>query len=305
MDEDAPGKSVSRRQLLGLGLSRLARELDAQRALERLEVGEPALAREDHRDAWGRPDEAGLARLVEPVAERLVQSAGVATGERVLDAGCGDGNLALAAARRGAVVTAVDWAPAALERGRERAEAEGLEVEWLEGDVHDLPAGDGWFDRSLSAFGVVWAQDVQTALDELLRVTRPEGVVGVAAWSRDGFFGELLAAADRHGLLEHHADPADWGVERPLRIELEPFAEELRFTRHALPLALESPDAAFALVAGSPGPLGAGVELLPEDRRQSLRADLQALASRHELTEGGVEAGWIEALATLPPGEPT
>ena len=303
MEEDAPGKSVSRRQLLGLGLSRLARELDAQRALERLEVGEPAVPAEDLRDAWGRPDAAGFARLVEPAAEHLVEACGVSAGERVLDAGCGDGNVALAAARRGAIVTAVDYSPSALERGRARAAAEGLEVEWLDGDVQDLPAGDGWFDRSLSAFGLIWAADVQTALDELIRVTRPEGTLGLAVWARAGFYGGMLSIAEDHGLFEW-TNPADWGREEPIRRELEPFADEVRFENHRLPLGIDSPEAAFRLVAESPGPVGAGIDLLPKRRREALRADVQALAARHALGDGGVEAHWIEVVAAMPPGIP-
>jgi SAM-dependent methyltransferase len=303
VDDDARGGEVSRRELLGLGFSRLARELDAQRALDRIASADPQEPGESLRDAWGRPDTAGLARRLEPVADRLVAAAGVRQGERVLDAACGDGNVALAAARRGADVTAVDFAPAALERARTRAHAEGLEVEWLEGDAHDLPAGDGWFDRSLSAFGVTWAEDSRTAIDELLRVTRPEGTVGIATWSRGGFFGGLLMLAFEHGLLRS-ADPGYWGREAPLRDELEPLCETVEFESHRLPLRLSSQEEAWELMAGSPGPIAAGIDVLPDDRREALREAAIELAARHGAGRGDVEVNWLEVVATMPEGDP-
>jgi SAM-dependent methyltransferase len=298
VDDDARGGEVSRRELLGLGFSRLARELDTQRALDRLASADPREPGESLRDAWGRPDTAGLARRLEPVADRLVEAAGVRAGERVLDSACGDGNVALAAARRGAVVTAVDFAPAALERARTRAASEGLEVEWLEGDVHDLPAGDGWFDRSLSAFGVTWAEDSRTAIDELLRVTRPEGTVALATWSRGGFFGALLKLAFENGLLRA-ADPAYWGREAPLRDELEPLSERVDFAAHRLELTLASPAEAWLLMSATPGPIGAGIDVLPEARREELRAAVEELGTRET-----VEANWLEVVAELPEGDP-
>jgi 2-polyprenyl-3-methyl-5-hydroxy-6-metoxy-1,4-benzoquinol methylase len=303
VDDDAPADGVSRRELLGLGFSRLARELDAQRALDRLASADPEGPGDSLRDAWGRPDSAGLARRLEPVAERLVEASGVRAGERVLDSACGDGNVALAAARRGAEVTAVDFAPAALERARARAASEGLQVEWLEGDVHDLPAGDGWFDHSLSAFGVTWAEDARAAIDELFRVTRPEGKVALATWSRLGFYAELLRLVFDHGLLRA-ADPAYWGREAVLREELEPLCEEVSVSTHRVPLGIESPEAAWRLATGSPGPIAAGIDVLPDSRRESLRADVQALAARHALEKDGVEAHWLEVVARLPEGEP-
>jgi SAM-dependent methyltransferase len=298
VDDDAPDGGVSRRELLGLGFSRLARELDTQRALDRLASVDEEEPGENLRDAWGRPDTAGLARRLEPVAERLVRAARVRQGERVLDSACGDGNVALAAARRGAEVTAVDFAPAALERARSRASAEGLEVEWLEGDVHDLPAGDGWFDRSLSAFGVTWAEDSRTAIDELLRVTRPEGTVAIATWSRDGFFGELLRLAFESGLLRA-ADPGYWGREAPLREELEPLCEKVDVAGHRLSLELASAEEGWALMSESPGPIAAGIDVLPDARREALRDAVESLAA------GGLaEAHWLEVVAELPEGEP-
>jgi SAM-dependent methyltransferase len=300
--EDAPPGGVSRRELLGLGFSRLARELDTQRALDRLASADQEEPGESLRDAWGRPDTAGLARRLEPVAERLVRAAGVRQGERVLDSACGDGNVALAAARRGTQVTAVDFAPAALERARSRAKAEGLEIEWLEGDVHDLPAGDGWFDRSLSAFGVTWAEDSRTAIDELLRVTRPEGTLALATWSRGGFFGGLLRLAFENGLLRA-ADPGYWGREAPLRDELEPLSERVELAAHRLPLELASPEEAWELMAGSPGPVAAGIDVLPDARREGLRQAVHELAVRHGVDQGAVEVNWLEVVATMPEGD--
>jgi hypothetical protein len=127
--------------------------------------------------------------------------------------------------------------------------------------------------------------------------------VALASWSRGGFFGGLLRLVADHGLLTA-ADPAAWGRETALREELEPLCAEVSVRHHRLPLGVESPEEAWRLATGSPGPIAAGIDVLPDARRESLRADVQALAARHALDEGGVEAHWLETVARLPEGEP-
>ena len=172
---------VSRRDLFGLGLSRVRERFDAEipealaaqarRAARR--PSEPAWA------AWDVPPPEGSERFTRAAAEGLVQACGTQADERVLDWGCGQGEVALAAARRGAQVTAVDFAAGPLERAWDMAEDEALEVDWIEQDGLDLPLGNSWFDRSLSGFGVVWSHDVPAAVREMFRVTRPGGTVGL------------------------------------------------------------------------------------------------------------------------------
>src|SRR5262249_27659445 len=152
-----------------------------------------------------------------PVAERLTDAADLRAGSTVLDVASGSGNAALAAARLGAVVTAVDYVPALLERGRERAAAEGLSVEFRHGDAEELPFPSESFDAVLSIFGSMFAPDHRRTADELVRVARRGGTVALASWTPDGFVGAMFETVAAHvpppaGL----ASPMLWGTEEHL-----------------------------------------------------------------------------------------
>jgi SAM-dependent methyltransferase len=156
-------------------------------------VSDPDAAKERARLHYTIGDYSFWSRFFEPASEALVEAAGIGPQDRVLDVAAGNGNTALAAARRGAVVTAVDITPAQIERGRRRAEAEGLEVEWLEGDAEELPLGDASFDCVLSTFGVAFQPHGDRAAPEMFRVVRSGGVVGVTRWADEGYFAQLGA----------------------------------------------------------------------------------------------------------------
>src|SRR5512147_2374154 len=163
---------------------------------------------------WASGDYASVAARIPIVAERLCDAADIHAGDRVLDVATGTGNAALAAARCGAVVTGVDYVPALLDRGRIRATAEGLEVDYQEGDAEALSFADDSFDAVLSVFGVMFAPDQEKAAAELLRVCRPGGTIALACWTPDGFIGEMFRAMARHvpppsGLRS----PMEWGSE--------------------------------------------------------------------------------------------
>ena len=133
-----------------------------------------------------------MAARIVLVAEHLCDTADLHAGWRVLDVATGSGNAAIAAARHGCTAVGVDYVPALLERGRRRAEAEGLEVELLEGDAEALPFPDASFDAVTSVFGSMFAPDHAQAAAELLRVCRPGGTIALASWTPDGFIGELF-----------------------------------------------------------------------------------------------------------------
>src|SRR5690606_8079010 len=118
--------------------------------------------------------------------ELVVARAGLAPGMRVLDVACGTGNAARPAARAGARVTALDLTPRLLEAGRARAMAEGLDIDWREGDAEDLPFEDGSFDRVFSTFGHMFAPRHQRTADEMARVCRKGGAIVTATWLPDG-----------------------------------------------------------------------------------------------------------------------
>ena len=163
---------------------------------------------------WTSGDYAVIGTTLQIVGETLAESADVRAGERVLDVAAGNGNATLAAARRFAEVTSTDYVPALLNKGRERARAEGLIVQFREADAEDLPFGDGSFDVVLSTFGAMFTADHRRPASEMLRVLRSGGRIGMANWTPEGFIGRLFKVIGAHvpppaGLKS----PALWGTE--------------------------------------------------------------------------------------------
>jgi SAM-dependent methyltransferase len=150
-------------------------------------------------------------RLV-PVSEQLVADLGIRPGDRVLDVAGGTGNTALAAARRDAEVVCTDIVPELLEYARRRAELEGLSFATEVADAQELPFEDASFDVVTSTLGVVFAEDAQRAADELVRVLRPGGRLGLTAWRPDAPGGRLLELVARHDPEDNPGDPLRWGT---------------------------------------------------------------------------------------------
>src|SRR3978361_1113840 len=148
---------------------------------------------------WSEGDFAMVANLVFHVAEELAEALEIVPDERVLDVACGSGNGALAAARRAwGNTVGSDFVPALLERGRERAAAERLDVPFLEADAQELPFEDAGFDVTMSIFGAMFAPDQERTAAELLRVTKPGGRIGMANWAPDGGLGTLFMTIAKH-----------------------------------------------------------------------------------------------------------
>ena len=127
-----------------------------------------------------------------PLGPQLVEACGIESGMRVLDVAAGTGNASLPAAERGANVTASDLTPELLEAGRQRAEAQGLELEWAEADAENLPFDDGSFDVVMSCIGAMFAPRHQETADELVRVCKPGGTIGMLNWTPEGMIGALF-----------------------------------------------------------------------------------------------------------------
>jgi ubiquinone/menaquinone biosynthesis C-methylase UbiE len=148
-----------------------------------------------HRTLWALGDYPRVAdEIVPSLGPILAESCGITAGQRVLDVAAGSGNLANAAARRGADVVAADITAELLSAGREHAEAEGVAIAWEEADAERLPYPDGSFDVVASCIGVMFAPHHQAAADELLRVCRPGGTIGILSWTPTGFVGRMLTA---------------------------------------------------------------------------------------------------------------
>jgi len=282
---EAPEQGVSRRMLFGLGLGRVLDEglKGLQLSDEPARPEEPgssaASVRERVRAAWSEGDYDTFGRLLEPAAEALVHACGVGPGLRLLDVGAGDGNVALAAARLGAEVVACDLSEAMVERGRDRADDAGCEVEWVVGDAERLPFAEASFDCVLSSFGVIHAPDPRRAAGELDRVVRAGGQIGLNAWSPAGVMGKVLAlAADRLGRPEART-AARWGrYEDAYR--WFGFHDEFDVKEEKLRLEPGSEEEAIRLFCDPPGPLATiGEQAHPE----GLEEELAGVLAEHRL----------------------
>ena len=164
-----------------------------------------------HRTMWALGDYPRLAHeLIADLGPRLVGAAGIGRGDRVLDVAAGSGNAAIPAALAGATVVASDLTPELLESGWREAVERGAELEWREGDAEALPFGDGEFDAVLSCLGVMFAPHHQPSADELIRVSRPGGTIGLLSWTPEGFIGQMFAT------MKPYAPPPPPGAQPPL-----------------------------------------------------------------------------------------
>jgi ubiquinone/menaquinone biosynthesis C-methylase UbiE len=226
---------------------------------------------------WSEGDFAMVAGLVMMVAENLVEALDVVPGERVLDVACGSGNGALAAARRawGNTVGA-DFVPALLERGRERAAAERLDVEFVEADATDLPFGDGEFDVAISIFGAMFAADQEKAAAELLRVCKPGGRIGMANWVPDGGVGRMFMTIAKHAPPPPGVNsPLLWGTEERVRELFGDGVAELRVERRKSRQAFRSPDHFLDFFRTYFGPTKVAFERVGPEGEAALEADLR------------------------------
>lgn len=158
-------------------------DLDADRALKA-----------KHRALWASGNYASVAaELIPALGPELVNSCAIKPGDRVLDVAAGTGNASIPAAVAGAVVTASDLTPELFAAGRRIAAEYGVGLEWVEADAEALPFADGSFDVVMSCVGAMFAPHHQVTADELLRVVRPGGTIGLINWTPEGFIGRLFA----------------------------------------------------------------------------------------------------------------
>jgi SAM-dependent methyltransferase len=146
-----------------------------------------------HRTMWASGDYPSMVEtFLLPLGPRLVEACGIGPGMRVLDVAAGTGNAAIPAAQRGASVTASDLTPELLEAGRRRAEEQGVELDWVEADAEHLPFDDASFDVVMSSIGAMFAPHHREVADELVRVCRPGGTIGLLSWTPEGMIGALF-----------------------------------------------------------------------------------------------------------------
>jgi SAM-dependent methyltransferase len=234
--------------------------------------------RQAQQKTWSEGDFAMVAGIVEMVAEELVEALDIVPDERVLDVACGSGNGALAAARRAwGNTVGLDFVPALLERGRERAAAERLEIEFVEGDAADLPFAEGEFDVVMSIFGAMFAPEHEKTAAELLRVCKPGGRIGMANWVPDGGVGQMFMTIAKHAPPPPGvAPPLLWGTEEHLRELFGDGISELHVERRASRQAFRSADHFLDFFRTYFGPTKVAFERVGPDGEAALEADLRA-----------------------------
>lgn len=162
--------------------------------------------------AWSSGDYAVVGSTLQIVGEDLCEALDLRAGQKVLDVAAGNGNVALAAARRWCEVMATDYVGSLLDRARLRAEADGFKMQFKEADAENLPFADESFDALVSTFGVMFTPDQERAASELLRVCRKGGKIGMANWAPDSFIGNVFKTIGKYLPPPAGAkSPALWG----------------------------------------------------------------------------------------------
>jgi ubiquinone/menaquinone biosynthesis C-methylase UbiE len=252
---------------------------------------------------WSKGDFAMVANLVYFPSEQLVETLRILPGERVLDVASGSGNAALAAARRswGKVVSS-DYVPSLLERGRERAAAERLEIEFVEADAQNLPFEDASFDVVTSIYGAMFAPDQQKTADELLRVVKPGGRIGMGNWTPDGSVGTMFKTISKHAPPPPGVpSPLLWGTEEHVRELFGERISELRTERRISRQPFRSPEHYIEFFRTYFGPTQTAYERVGAEGEQALTDDLRSFLEQAN-TAGDramvLEAEYLEVVAT-------
>ena len=253
------------------------------------------------RGAWSSGDYAVVGTTLQIVGEELCEALDLRSGQKVLDVATGNGNVALAAARRWCDVVATDYVPALLDRARERADAERLRIAFREADAEALPFSDESFDAVVSTFGVMFTPDQERAAAELVRVCRRGGKIGLANWTPDGFIGQLFKTIGRHMPPPPGArSPALWGTRARLAELFEPHASINLAQRHFV-FRYRSPEHWLEVFKTYYGPLLKTFAALPPPAQAALEDDLMSLIARFNRSGDGsmvVPSEYLEVVVT-------
>jgi len=244
-----------------------------------------------HRATWAAGDYPAVAQhIAEHPVRAALTAAQVRPGTRLLDVATGSGNVALIAAKERAQVVGLDLVPELLDVAHSRALAEGLDVEWVHGDAEALPFADGSFDSVTSVFGVQFAPRHQITADELVRVCRPGGTIGLVNWTPEGLIGEMFQIMGRYlpPPPAFATAPPQWGDESHVRELFAGHGVTLSFTRESNLFAFDSVDAYQTFFEERYGPtIKAQEKLAPEGRWEDCRADLRELFDRMNTATDG------------------
>jgi ubiquinone/menaquinone biosynthesis C-methylase UbiE len=269
----------------------------------------PAPARPDlaaikqrQQGAWSSGDYAIVGTTLQIVGEQLCEALDLRPGSKVLDVAAGNGNVTLAAARRWCEVTSTDYVPALLERGRERAAAEGLTVDFREADAEALPFTDASFDVVVSTFGVMFTADQDKAAAELLRVCKPGGKIGLANWTPRGFIGQVFKTLGKY--LPPPAgtkSPALWGTRERLDEMFGGQASAIAAEPRMFVFRYRSPEHWLDVFKTFYGPMLKAFAALDANAQAGLRNDLLGVVGEFNRANDGsmaVPGEYLEVVVT-------
>ena len=251
---------------------------------------------------WMTGDYDAFSRHMEKGAEQFFHGLAVTPGMRLLDVGCGAGQLALIAARGGATVTGCDISTNWLEKARSRATSEGLEATFEEGDAEALPYEDGQFDVVVSLLGAMFAPRPDRVAAELIRVCRPGGMIAMANWTPGGFVGQMFKTIAKHIAPSGMPSPVLWGDEATVRARLCNGISDLKFARRDYHFEYPfAPEAVVEFFRANYGPMTRQFASLDASGQAALRSELVQLWSAHNKATGNatkVDAEYLEVVAT-------
>lgn len=238
--------------------------------------------------AWSSGDYAIVGTTLQIVGEELCEALDIRAGQKVLDVAAGNGNASLAAARRWCDVVATDYVPELLDRARERAVAERLDIAFREADAEALPFPDRSFDIAVSTFGVMFTPDQDRAASELVRVCKRGGKIGLANWTPEGFIGQLFKTIGKHVPPPPGAkSPALWGTRARMAELFEPRACSIESAERNFVFRYRSPEHWLEVFKTYYGPLLKAFAALEPAAQSALERDIKTLINQFNRSGDG------------------
>jgi ubiquinone/menaquinone biosynthesis C-methylase UbiE len=251
---------------------------------------------------WSSGDFDKIAMTLTITGELLCEAVDIHPGQKVLDVATGSGNTAIAAARRFAEVSGADYVPALVERARERAACERLEIDFRDGDAENLPYPDASFDVVLTTFGSMFAPDQEKAASELLRVCRPGGKIGMANGTPEGFIGELFRINGRYVTPPAGLKPPTlWGKVERLHELFSDGISSLQVTRRTFNFRYTSADHWIEFWRTYYGPTFKTFAALDALSQEALAHDMRELVAKYNRSVDDtmvVPSEYLEVVAT-------
>lgn len=253
------------------------------------------LIKERMRATWSAGDFGQIARFTAKAAEDFVERVGIKPGMRVLDVACGTGNVAIPAARKGAVVSGVDIAPNLLAQARQRAADEHLNASFDEGDAEQLPYGDDHFDVVITMFGAMFGPRPETVASELARVCRPGGMIAMANWVPQGLIAEQFALGNRYvPPPEGVQPPVLWGDDKTVRERLRSYSSDIQTSRQTVEFDYPFPPReTVEFFKKYFGPTQMALSTLAADRQSAYSTELEDLWRKYNA--GGEDRTQVRA----------